>query len=122
MKYIMLKTEDGAHMPVIFPEALTHSIVAGAIQMALYTLDPKNDLMIRRLESMAKDGPAEVASAGFVTVNDAWAFGRSESLGIEISRGDAARMILGEAIQYMPGEMAITLLEEFKAERAAKQQ
>lgn len=117
MKYIMLETKDGAKLPIIFPDVLTHVFVAGAMQLVIDTMDPKKDLRPRQLLSMLEGGSAAVVSAGFVGLGmDITVHGESESLGgIKSKPADAARIVGGEAIQYMPDEMAEMLLAKLKA-------
>lgn len=115
MKYIVLETEDGRRLPIIFPEQLTHCFVAGAMQLVVDTLDPKKDLRPRQLDRMLQDGDAKPTSAGFVQIQMCAVSGRSESLNdLASNPADEARMILGEAIQFGGDDFALALLEKFK--------
>lgn len=93
MKYIILETEDGAKYPFIFPEAMTHSIVASVMQYVL-------------------PGHKSVVSAGFVEIGtDVTVYGESESLGgLKSNAMDSARIMLGASIQHMPDDMLPPLI------------
>jgi hypothetical protein len=111
MKYIVLETKDGARLPIIFPEMLTHCFVAGAMQLVLDTLDPKKDLRPKQLDALLSAGGHPVVSAGFVALDVARIHGKSESLGdLESNPADAGRIVLGDAVQFMPDEMVQMLL------------
>lgn len=78
MKYIMVKTKLGemeALMPIIFPNALTHSLVADAIQ------------------AMPGMSSAEIHSAGFIHLRELHCFGESETLEVASSPQDSAIII-----------------------------
>lgn len=120
MKYIVLETKDGARLPIL-PEALTHSFVVGAMQLAVDALDPKKDLRGKQCESLLERAAAPVVSAGFVQIDGAHVRGNSESLGgVKFNRADEARMILGDAIQFMPDDLAMLMLAKINAMRGAK--
>lgn len=114
MKYIMLETAEGAKLPILFPDLLTHCHVAGAMQLVVDTLDPRKDLRPRQLDRMLEEGSARVASAGFVALDPIVSVsGESESLGgVKSIPMDAGRIMLGEAVQFMPDEMIAHLLEK----------
>jgi hypothetical protein len=116
MKYIMLETEEGMKLPIIFPDVLTHCFVAGAMQLVMDTLDPKKDLRPRQLDDMLKRGSAQPVSAGFVNiVGDVTVYGESESLGgVKSVPADAARILMGDAIQFMPDSMCELLMEKLR--------
>jgi hypothetical protein len=118
VKYIMLETAEGQKLPVIFPDALTHCFVAGAMQLVMDTLDPKKDLRPKQLLSFLERPSAPVTSAGFINLGvDISVYGESESLGgVKSKPADAVRIICGEAIQFMPDEMAEMLLEKLRAD------
>lgn len=104
MKYIVLETEEGMQLPIVFPEVLTHCFVAGAMQLAIDTLDPKKDLRPKQLDDLLARGSAKPVSAGFVTFDDAHCSGESESLGgLKSKEGaDAGRIVLGDSVLLMP--------------------
>jgi hypothetical protein len=121
VKYIVLETKDGARLPIIFPEALTHSFVAGAMQLAVDALDPKKDLRGKQCESLLDRASAPVVSAGFVQIDGAHVHGTSESLGgVKYNNADAARIILGDAIQFMPDDLAMLMLAKLNAMKGHK--
>ena len=103
MKYVMLETSEGQKLPFIFPDACTHAIVAELMRH-----------MMRRFHNSS----AIVCPAGFVSLGrDVEVSGESESLGGLKSRpSDAARMIVGESIAFMPDAMADLMLERLKAQ------
>lgn len=108
MKYIMLETEEGLKLPIIFPECLTHSLVAGAMQMAVECMDKEKDLRPKQCLSLYTRGEAPATSAGFVELHDVHVHGASESLGdLPHKPADAARMLLGSSIQFMPDSTAL---------------
>ena len=97
MKYIMIETNEGHKLPIIFPEALVHAEVA--------------DLMKRLCMLSLHAKGVNVASAGFVgfPVMPTVA-GDSESLGgVKHNPLDSVRMMAGSAIAYMPDEMVESL-------------
>lgn len=93
-KYIMLHDlERDRFVPVIFPDDLVHSFVAGAMQLVIEANDPKKDLRPRQLEQMLERGTAPVVGAGFVEgMAVCVAMGESESLGIK-SRHEDTQLI-----------------------------
>jgi len=109
MKYVMFETAEGQKLPVLFPECLTHSIMAmfmrGGIECCI-----KKD--------------ADPVSAGFVNVGtniEVW--GKSESMGnLESNPADAARIVLGGSIEFMPdamaSAMASAMMERLKEQKA----
>jgi len=83
MKYVMLFAEGqpgeiGRKIPVIFPNELVHREVAAMFVQCLSRHGYSN---------------LRVESAGFITLKDARVHGKSESLGIEISPGDAVTIL-----------------------------
>lgn len=121
MKYIMLETEEGMKLPIIFPDILTHCFVAGAMQLVIDTLDPKKDLRPRQLDDMLKRGSAKPVSAGFINIGvDVEVHGESESLGgLKSVEADAARIVMGDAIQFMPDSIAVDILKRLKEQKDA---
>lgn len=117
MKYIMLETEDGRKLPIIFPDCLVHSLVAGAIQLAVDAMNPKKDLRPQQCERLLRDGSTAVFSAGFIGLGlDVTCHGESESLGgLKSAPADAARIMVGEAGQFMPDDMIELLSERLRA-------
>jgi hypothetical protein len=115
MKYIMLETVDGAKLPIIFPDCLTHSLVAGAMQMAVECMDKEKDLRPKQCLSLYARGEAPAVSAGFVELHDVHVHGKSESLGdLPHKPADAARMLLGSTIQFIPDTAALQMQEMLK--------
>ena len=116
MKYIIIETPEGAHLPIIFPDMLTHVFVAGAMQLVIDTLDPKKYLRPSQLDRLAKEGSGKIVSAGFVELGlDVSVHGSSESLGDLPSRPiDAARIVLGDTIQFMPDAIAQMVMDKLK--------
>lgn len=113
MKYIMLETKDGAKLPIIFPDVLTHCFVAGAMQLAVDTLDPKKDLRPRQLDDMLARGDAKPVSAGFINLGAVMVHGKSESLdNLPHNKSDAQRIMMGEAAQFMPDEMILMMAQK----------
>lgn len=116
MKYIMFETSEGQKMPIIFPDQLTHCFVAGAMQLVFDTLDSKKDLRPKQLLNFLEAPTAAPVSAGFINLGiDITVHGESESLGgLKSVPADAARIICGDAIQFMPDEMAELMLAKLK--------
>lgn len=116
MKYIMFETAEGQKMPIIFPEQLTHCFVAGAMQLVFDTLDSKKDLRPRQLLGMLEAPTAAPVSAGFISLGiDIAVHGESESLGgLKSVPADAARIVCGDSIQFMPDSVAELMLEKLK--------
>lgn len=103
MKYIIMETEEGLRLPIIFPDILTHCFVAGAMQLVIDTMNPAKDLRPTQLDRMLKDGDGEVTSAGFVNLgNDVTVYGESESIGVKSDDVDALVIMIGEQAQFMP--------------------
>lgn len=99
----MLETDNGARMPFVFPESGVHSI------MALLMIE-----MLRKFHATE----ASVVSAGYVQIGtDTTVHGGSTSLeDMNHNPADAARLILGDAVQFMPDEMATMLLGKLTAQ------
>lgn len=116
MKYIMLETDEGLKLPIIFPEILTHCFVAGAMQLAVDCMDPQKDLRPRQLLSMLEGGSAKPVSAGFINLGvDVEVHGDSESLGgLKHNPADAGRVVMGDSIQFMPDSIVVDLLKRIK--------
>jgi len=118
VKYIILETPDGRRMPIIFPEALTHCFVAGAMQLVVDTLDPKKDLRPRQLDGLLKAGNAKPISAGFVDLHEVSVHGESESLGGLKSRHvDEGYISFGDACAYTADHIVADLLNFKRGER-----
>jgi hypothetical protein len=107
MKYIMLETKEGQKMPFLFPDAMTHLFVAMAMQ-AIVKSTMKTE--------------AVVVSAGFVGLGlGAEVSGESESLdGLKSNPADAARIMVGESIAFMPDELAVQMLERLRKQAKGK--
>lgn len=128
MKYVVLETEDGRRLPIIFPDVLVHAHVAGAIQQAILAMGSQDKQFHERqlqgrLEAAVHglEG-AKPVSAGFVAVHDAVVHGRSESLGdLASNPADRARIVLGDSIGHSDDAMAqqmFALWEHRQATRA----
>lgn len=102
MKYVMLETDEGQKLPFVFPDACTHAIMAE---------------LMRHMLARWMSSKARVVSAGFVSVGtDVQVHGESESLGgLKARPADAARIIVGESIAFMPDAIAEMMLERLKA-------
>ncbi len=85
-------------MPFIFPEAITHLYVATMVELGL-------------LPTIKTKG--KVVSAGFVSLGlDTDVNGESESLGgLKSIPADAARIVLGDSVAFMPDALAEMMLE-----------
>lgn len=90
MKYIVLETDEGQKLPIIFPEAFVHAEVA--------------DLMKRLCMISLNAKGVKVASAGFVGFRTMpLVSGESESLGgLQHNRLDGVRMMAGASVAHMP--------------------
>ena len=104
MKYIMLITEHGQKLPIVFPDALTHSVVAQVMSAAV---------------EICANAKAKVSSAGFVSLGtDVEVYGDSESLGIKHVPADASRIMVGDSIAFMPDAMATAIMDKLKAKKS----
>lgn len=94
-------------VPIIFPNELVHSYVAGAMQLVVEAHDPKKDLRPKQLEGFLERGVAPVVSAGFLEgMATAITMGESESIGVK-SRDEDARIINNYPYEKgMPGIMS----------------
>lgn len=103
MKYIMMETAEGAKMPILFPEALTHIHMAAMMQA----------MMAQVLKT-----EAQIVSAGFVALGKGVVVhGESESLGgLPCNPADAARIVIGEAASFMGDEFVAALQDKLKRE------
>jgi hypothetical protein len=101
VKYIMLQTKEGQKLPFLFPDAMTHLFVAMAMQATI--------------KSTMKT-EATVVSAGFVGLGlGAEVSGESESLGgMKSNPADAARIMAGESLSFIPDELALMMLERLR--------
>lgn len=107
MKYIVMQTDDGMKLPFIFSEKLIHEEMA-----RLATI-----VIMRQLQQVF----AKAVSAGFVNINDCRTFGESETLrGMKPASADAARMIIGSSIEFMPDESVLAVLAKAGKELKAK--
>jgi len=91
MKYIMLETDEGMKLPILFPDVLVHANVA--------------ELMKRLTLFQLKVAKCEVVSAGFVNIADASVHGDSESLGVKSNPTDGVRILAGSAVSHMPDDL-----------------
>jgi hypothetical protein len=97
----MLETKEGQKLPFLFPEAMTHLFVAMAIRAIL---------------PATMNTEAEVVSAGFVNLGlGAEVHGESESLGgMKSNPADAARIMVGDSLAFMPDALAVQMLERLR--------
>lgn len=97
MKYIMFETTEGGKFPVIFPDHVPHIMMAAALR----AIDEKT-------------GPRPV-SAGFISIGNCDVHGESESLGgLQHNESDAARIIIGDSVAFMPDDLALQTLRMYK--------
>lgn len=94
MKYVILDAK-GHKLPVIFPEALNHDIVATAFMEAV----------IRQVPTY-KDSVA-VFGAGFIDPLCIAVYGHSDTLGVESKPTDLPYLAFGASIAHMPPDMAL---------------
>lgn len=100
MKYVMVLTDKGQRLPVLFPDSLNHDLVAGFIVYAIQAQLKCN---------------AHPISAGFVSLGeDVTVHGRSESLKLEPMPHDAARIMVGDSIAFMSDAQLAPLLDKLK--------
>lgn len=116
MKYIVLETLDGLKLPILFPDILTHSIVAGAMQLAVDTLDKAKDLRAQQCVGLLERGSAQPVSAGFVSIGtDVSVDGESESLGgVKHNPADAGRIMFGDTVGFSPDSFVEMLMLRFR--------
>lgn len=95
MKYVMLQSEDGRRVPVVFPNHLTHLVVAYAIAAT----------------SVSK---TRAVSAGFVDISTLGCSGKSESLGLQHDPDDPLYIWGGDAVAYMEPDFIRPLFEKWK--------
>lgn len=101
MKYVVLQTADGAKHPIVFPECLTHIMMAALGQVGL--------------ERDTKRPRAKAVSAGFIAIEACATFGESESLGgMKSLPEDAVRIMFGQACAFMPDEQLADLFNKYK--------
>lgn len=94
MKYIMLVTDTGRSLPVLFTDSLIHESMAQAVMCRLW-----HDTGER----------CEPVSAGFVEWrnNVPSVFGRSESLFLDSRPVDTVRIALGPCVEFLPDDMVM---------------
>lgn len=103
MKYVMFEDETGHKLPVIFPEVMTHSVVAeSVIHMML----------------MEEGKDVKVVSAGSIAMK-ACCSGKSETLGIASHEDDSMYVTFNDSIggieiADLPPMVLGTLLEGLK--------
>lgn len=101
MKYIMFETVNGQKLPVIFPDALTHSVVAAFMGKGAITTCLKS--------------PADPISAGFAHISGVIVEGMSESMGgLASNPTDAARILIGDSVAFMPDGMVALVAAKLK--------
>jgi hypothetical protein len=104
VKYVIMVTSDGQHLPVIFPDSLTHSVVAQGMQR-----------VIADCFNGQQSGPYH---AGFVALGlDVSVGGDSESLGLKSHAIDAVRIVAGEAVSHMPDVLVAPLANKLRGHR-----
>lgn len=107
MKYIIMETTDGTKLPILFPEALTHSVVMRCMQAA-----------IKECFNRALSGPV---SAGFVEIEGAATYGKSESLGgMKPGPADADRIRMGGAVSNVADQFVLGMAFKLATEPEAK--
>jgi hypothetical protein len=119
MKYIMIETNEGEKIPVIFAESLVHANVAEVMVRAItFERTRASDKTIRE---HAASWDLRVVSAGFVSFPiTPTVAGESESLdGIKSRPLDGFRMQAGASVAHMPDRMLYGLAQ--KAEVQAKE-
>lgn len=97
MKYIMFESPEGGKYPVLFPDQIPHVLMSVAVKAITdpHTLEP--------------------VSAGFVAIGNCDVYGDSESLGgMTHNETDAARMILGDSVAFMPDAVAASTLKLYR--------
>jgi hypothetical protein len=100
MKYVMFETTNGQKIPVIFPESLAHATMAMVVAAAI---------------EVSTKSMAEAVSGGFINLGlDVGVHGKSESLGLESNPDDAARILLGESVSFMPDNVVAMMAEKLK--------
>lgn len=93
MKYIVMVDTNGMKYPIMFPDTLTHAIVASGMQAIIHACTAQ------------RTGPV---SAGFVEFkeNSVSVSGKSESLGdMKSIQLDAIRIELGNNVAALPDEV-----------------
>jgi hypothetical protein len=97
----MFETTEGQKLPLIFPEVLTHSVMAMCVAAGI---------------EVCLGAKAGAVSAGFVELGlGAEVHGSSESLkGMKSNPADAARIIVGDSLSFMPDALALTMLERLR--------
>jgi hypothetical protein len=102
MKYVMMETGEGQKLPFIFPEVLVHQTMAMLFGAAI---------------EVGMNVKAEAVSAGFIKLGlGAEVYGESESLGgMKSVEADAARIMVGNSIAFMPDALATQMLERLRA-------
>jgi hypothetical protein len=105
MKYVMLETADGQKLPIIFPESLNHIDVADVV----------GRLVDRSLKLTGKRRTLP-CSAGFVGLQNVTVTGESDSLGgMKSTPLDAARIMAGNAVAFMPDTMLAPVASKLQA-------
>lgn len=97
MKYIMFESLEGGKYPVIFPDQIPHVLMSVTVKVVTHphTLEP--------------------VSAGFVVISNCDVRGNSESLGgMPHNETDAARMILGDSVAFIPDAVAASTLKLYR--------
>lgn len=104
MKYILLENMDGRHIPIMFPDSLTHIDMKEAVCRS------------RRLV----DGPTRVVSAGFVGLTGVTTSGYSESLDVQSRDVDAGYIMGGDAVAFMPSPIVGNLVARMRKQEAKR--
>lgn len=100
MKYIMFETAEGGKFPVIFPDQIAHVFMNAAV---------------RAITGIRLETPWEPVSAGSISIGNCDVHGESESLGgLAHNEADAARVIIGDSVAFMPDIAAANTLRMYK--------
>ncbi len=96
-----METREGQKLPFLFPDSVTHLYVAMAMSA---------------LVKSTMNTEAKAVSAGFVSIGtDVSVSGESESLGgLKSIPSDAARIVVGECLSFMPDSLATMMLEKLR--------
>lgn len=100
MKYIMFESPEGGKFPVIFPDQTAHVFMNAAV---------------RAITGIGLETPWEPVSAGFINIGNCDVHGESESLGgLAHNEADAARIIIGDSVAFMPDLVAVNTLRMYE--------
>lgn len=104
MKYVMFETAEGGKFPVIFPDQIAHVFMNAAV---------------RAITGIGLETPWEPVSAGFINIGNCDVHGESESLGgLAHNEADAARIIIGDSVAFMPDLVAVNTLRMYEENKS----